>query len=187
MVATLSCTVLWSCSAFQWASSTDEALPSSSARFPSADGRLYVTIQHSRNPFKVAIVERATGRSLGFAESSAVLSPDGKRLQGDVRVTYSDDLSVIVVHEDFSDASPNPRYILFKLCPGDGQYQASYFSPPVAHTNVPGEFDFLCPRIRHLTKDALTLGYEDGRTRVVPLSALNQTPQPGSFQDSRNE
>ena len=132
----------------------------------------------------MAIIERESGRVLGVAASSVVLSAGGDRIHGEVRVTYSDDLSTIVVHEDFSDASPNPRYILFQHHPGATAYRASYLAPPTAHTDAPGEFDFICPRIQRVTSDTITLDYyEPGRTRVIRISDLLQTRTPKGSQE----
>jgi len=139
-----------------------------------------VTLRHDKQPYTLALVEHESGRVLGVAESSANI--DGERMYGKVRVTYSDDLSTIVVHEDFSDASPDPRYILFQRRAGSAAYQTSYLAPPTAHTDVPGEFDFLCPSIQGVTKDTIALSYEDGRTRVVRIAELLQTHVPRSSQ-----
>lgn len=165
-----------------------EVLPSSTAAYPSPDGRLYATLCHSKKPYTVAIIEHESGRILGIAESSLVLSTGGDRMHGEVRVTYSDDLSTIVVHEDFSDASPNPRYILFQRRSPAGSYRTSYFAPPIAHTDAPGEFDFICPRIQHVTSDSITLDYyEPGRTHVIRISDLLQTRTPRGSQEWPSE
>lgn len=108
-------------------------------------------------------------------------------MHGEVRVTYSDDLSAIVVHEEFSDASPNPRYILFQRHPGATAYRASYLAPPTAHTDEPGEFDFICPRIQRITSDAITLDYYDGRTRVIRISDLLRSRTPKGSQEWPSE
>jgi hypothetical protein len=179
----LSFAVLSACST-QQTSPTNEILQSSSAVYASPDGRLYTTIRHSKEPCTVEIIERESGRVLGVAESSARLSIGGYRIHGNVRVTYSSNLSTIVVHEDFSDASPNPRYILFQRRTGRTIYQASYFAPPTAHTDAPGEFNFICPAIDQVTRDTITLTYyEPGRSRVMRISDLLQSHTPQSSQE----
>jgi hypothetical protein len=180
----LSFAVLSACSTPQKAPTKNETLPSSSAVYASPDGRLYATIRHAKEPYTVAIIERESGRVLGVAESSARLSIGGDRMHGDVRVTYSSDLSTIVVHEEFSDASPNPRYILFQRRPGSAIYRASYFAPPTAHTDAPGEFDFVCPAIQQVTSNTITLDYyEPRRSRVIRISDLLQSRIPKSSQE----
>ena len=138
---------------------TVEIRPSPNTFHSSPDGRLYATIRHNKKPYTIAIIERESGRVRGVAESSANIGEQGDEMYGSVRVTYSDDSSTIVVHEDFSDASPNPRYILFQRPSGATAYRVSHFAPPTAHTDDPGEFDFVCPRIQRVTSDAITLDY----------------------------
>jgi hypothetical protein len=180
----LSFAVLSACSTPQTAPTKNETLPSSSAVYASPDGRLYATIRHSKEPYTVAIIERESGRVLGVAESSTRLSIEGDRMHGDIRVTYSDDLSTIVIHEDFSDASPNPRYILFQRPAGGTMYHVSYFAPPTAHTDQPGEFDFICPAIHQVTRDTITLDYyAPGRSRVIRISDLLRSRTPKSSQE----
>ena len=184
----LSFAVLSACSTPQTPPKASYVLPSSSATYPSPDGRLYATIRHTKQPYTVAIIERESGRVLGVAESSVRLSIGGDRMHGEVRVTYSDDLSTIVVHEEFSDASPNPRYILFQRRAGSTAYRASYFAPPTAHTDAPGEFDFICPTIQRVTSDTITLDYyEPGRTRVIRISDLLQSRTPRGSQEWPSE
>jgi hypothetical protein len=178
---------LAACSTPQAPPKFSHVLPSSSAIYPSPDGRLYATIRHSKQPYTVAIIERESGRVRGVAESSIIPSASGNQMHGEVRVTYSDDLSTIVVHEDFSDASPNPRYILFHRRPGATAYRVTYLAPPTAHTDAPGEFDFICPRIQRVTSDTLTLDYYDGRTRVIRISDLLQTRTPKGSQEWPSE
>ncbi len=157
-----------------------ELLPSPNATYPSPDGSLYAAIRHSKRPYTVAIIERESGRVLSVAESSASISESGEGMYGTVCATYSEDLSTIVVHEDFSDASPNPRYILFQRRRGTAAYRVSYLAPPSAHTDAPGEFDIIKPRIVRVTNDTITLDYYDGRTRVIHISELLQTRTPKS-------
>jgi len=163
-------------------------LPSASAMYPSPDGRLYVTIRHTKAPFTVALIDRESGRILGVARSSARLNQEGDKLQGEVRVSYADDMSAIVVHEEFSDASPNPRYILFLRDKGGSIYHGSYFAPPTAHTDAPGEFDFICPSISQVTRDAITLNYYDAsQSRSIPIANLLRTTTPRSSQEWPSE
>lgn len=136
----------------------------------------------------MAIVERATGKVLGVAKSSARLQVGSDQMFGEVKVTYADDLSTIVVHEEFSDASPNPRYILFQRRAGSTGYRASYLAPPTAPSSQPGEFDFICPAIRQVTSDTITLDYyRPGTTRVLRISDLLQTDVPRSSQEWPSE
>ena len=106
-------------------------------------------------------------------------------MHGTVSVTYADDRSKIIVHEDFSDASPNPRYILFQRKPGATDYRAFYCAPPIANTDQEGEFDFICPDIRQVTVDSVTLEYpgEPEATRVLPLKNLIKTETPANAQE----
>jgi hypothetical protein len=164
-----------------------EVLPSPNAVYPSPDGWLYATIRHSKKPYTLAIIERESGQVLGVAESSAHLNDSKSEMYGSVRVTYSTDLSTIVVHEDFSDASPNPYYILFQRRPRSAAYQASYLAPPTAHIDTPGEFDFVCPAIQSVTADTICLDYEDGRTRVIRISDLLQSRTPKGAQEWDSE
>lgn len=175
MAATL-LTLLTACATPQPAATTAEELPSSTAIYPSPDKQLYVQLRHSIKPYTVEIIDHESRQVLGVAESSVDLSEDGDHMHGRVLVTYSDDLSTIVVHEEFSDASPNPRYILFQRHPAGSSFRVFYFAPPTAHTNAPGEFDFIYPRILKVTSDSLTLDYyTTERERVIPISGLLRT------------
>jgi hypothetical protein len=162
-----------------------EVLPSASTIYPSPDGRVFATLRYGKQPFTVAILERESGRVLGVAKSSVKLSEDGLRMHGTLRVTYADDLSTIIVHEDFSDASPNPRYILFQRKPGNNDYRVFYCAPPTAHTDREGEFDFVCPDVRRVSVDSVTLEYpgEPTATRDLAIKDLIKTTTPASAQD----
>lgn len=169
-------TLLTACATPQPAATTAAELPSSTAIYPSPDKQLYAQLRHSIKPYTVEIIDHESGQVLGVAESSVNLSEDGDHMHGRVLVTYSDDLSTIVVHEEFSDASPNPRYILFQRHPAGSSFHVSYFAPPTTHTNAPNEFDLIYPRIQQATSDSLTLDYYTlGRERVIPISSLLRT------------
>lgn len=162
-----------------------EVLPSASTIYPSPDGRIFATLRYGKKPYTVAILERESGRVLGTARSSVNLSDDGIHMHGTVRVTYAKDLSTIVAHEDFSDASPNPRYILFQRKSGATDYRAFYFAPPTAHTDREGEFDFICPNVRLISLDSITLEYpgEPNATCVLPIKDLIKSDAPSSAQE----
>jgi hypothetical protein len=170
--------MLAGCSTSQPLQKAAEALPSANATYPSPDGSLCVTICHSKKPYTVEVIERESGKVLGVAGSSVVLTESGDRMQGEMRVTYSGDLSTIIVHEDFSDAAPNPHYILFQRRRGSAAYRVSYLAPPTARTDAPGDFDFVCPRIKSITDDTITLDYCDGRTRVIRIADVLQSTVP---------
>lgn len=180
--------VLSACSTVKIPPKMGDVLPPASTHYPSPDGRMYATIRYAKQPYTVAIIESETEKVLGLAESSVRLSEDGDRMHGQVRVAYSDDLSTVVVHEDFSDASPNPRYILFQRSQNSLTYNAMYFSPPTEHTDAPGEFDFICPFIQSVTNDTITLNYDaSGQTRVIRISELLLSHSPRSSQEWPSE
>ncbi len=157
---------------------------SPSATCPSPDGLLYVTIRYTTKPATVAIVERETGKVIGVADSSSQLNSEGERVPGKVRITYSRDLSTIVVHEYTGDGSPNPRYILFQRPAGSSTaYSASYFAPPTVDRDAPFPFSFISPDIQRVTSSTITLKYHEiGKTRVMRISDLLRTNIPTGSQ-----
>lgn len=181
LMAAILLTLLTACATSQQPATPAEELSSSTAIYLSPDKRLYTQLRHSSRPSTVEIIDNESGQVLGVAESSVKLSKDGEHMRGTVLVTYSDDLSTIVIHEDFSDATPNPRYILFQRHVAGNSFRVSYFAPPTAYTNTPGEFNFIHPRIRQVTSDSLTLDYyTPGDERVIPITGLLRTNTPKS-------
>jgi hypothetical protein len=132
----------------------------------------------------VVILERETGRELGSARSSARLKEGHQKLAGEMKTAFSGDLSVILVHEEFSDASPAPRYILFQRPPGHQAYRVSYCNPPAAHTDRPGEWDFVCPDVKGVTGEAITFSYYgEHPDHTMRIADLIQTRAPRSWGD----
>lgn len=161
-----------------------EVLPKASTIYPSPDGRMFATLRYGKQPFTVAIIERESGQVRGVARSSVKLSEDGEHMHGEVRVTYADNLSIIVVREDFCDTMPNPRYILFQRKLGGVDYRVFYCAPPTAHTNSE-VFDYVYPNITHVSSESLTLEYpgEPDATRVLAIKDLVKTGTPKSAEE----
>lgn len=148
-----------------------------STEYISPDGDSVLKFQYEKKPFSYQLISRDTGHVLATAKTA--LEPhnlDRETIRATIEVTFASDQSGVLIHDDHSDASPNPYYILIQRKENSPAYRVIYLSPPTEHINTPGEFDFLYPGVKALTKNDVTFYYYSGKnTRTISISKLLQS------------
>lgn len=153
--------------------------PLVSTKYVSPDGQLVLKFRHTKKPFSYQLINRNTRRVLATARTS--LQPhniDGERIRSTIDVAFASDQSGVLIHDDHSDASPNPFYILIQRKGNSSSYRVLYLAPPTEHISTLGEFDFLYPSIRSLSRNEVTFYYwAENCTRSIPLTYLLKTSE----------